>query len=71
MFGTKHWQEDNWQRNRFFFGKIKINWTPFCIGTPRIQSANNNYQKIVFPFLKFSESKQFDSNINACRKYFV
>jgi hypothetical protein len=23
MFGTMHWQEDNWQRNRSVFGNIK------------------------------------------------
>jgi len=25
IFGTKHWQEDNWKRNRFVFGNIKRN----------------------------------------------
>jgi hypothetical protein len=47
IFGTKLWREDNWKRNRFVFGNIKRNWTPFCNGTPRIHSADNNYKKCV------------------------
>jgi hypothetical protein len=31
----------------FVFGSIKGNWTPFCNGTPRNYSAENNYKKCV------------------------
>ena len=67
IFSTKFWQEDKWKRNRFVFGNIKINWTPFLLAHQGF-TALIIVIKNVFPFLNFSESRQFESNRYEYRK---